>query len=162
MSDVLEFSLSKIELPVKIDGDDYVLVEASAEAAKKFKDHVIASTKFEKGKPSGVKDLAASETLLLSECLFKVDGVNRSQVHTSTLLNWPNRVTNALFEKAKRISALNESNPAAIGLGKALLLPNAPISLEKLTEYVGTLEGEDFEQLQDLLEAANEESKVKN
>lgn len=162
MSDVLEFSLKKIEIPVKIDDVDYVLVEASAEAAKKFKDYVIASTRFEKGKPSGVKDLAASETLLLSECLFKLDGVNRSQVHTSTLLNWPNKVTTALFEKVKKISLLNEANPAAVGLGKALLLPNSPVNLEKFTEYINSLEGEDYEQLQDLVEAANEESKAKN
>lgn len=160
MEESLNISLKTIEIPVNIDGKPHVLVEASADVARQYKNSIVRSTKFEDGKPSGVDGIADAEIELVSGCLFEiVNGKDRKQIHRSILSNWPNKAVKPLYDKVRQISNLVENNPAAEGLQKALLLQGSPVSLEKLKSFVCSLKGSEYAQAKDLFSTEDELSK---
>lgn len=117
MSEDFNFSLDEQSFPLTIAGDSYVIVEASEEAAKKYKNTAMRATKFsDKGKPSGVDGLADVEPLLVSMCLFKVgERGDRQSVSLSTILKWPHRVVEPIYQKCRELSGLLDNDEDETG-----------------------------------------------
>lgn len=159
--DKLNFDVDFVEVPVTISGEAYVLREASGKATRTWRDAQIACTKFgPNGKPSSIAGIAATEALLVSLCLFKV-GEQKGErkllpVAKAAIEDFPSRVQNALFDKAKEISGLSEEDPEQEQLKRALGRPDAPFPLEALREWVDTL-GEEYESLSKFLKPSPEE-----
>lgn len=117
MTDDFNFSLDEQTFDLSVAGDKYVIVEASEEAAKRYKNTAMRATKFsDKGKPSGVDGLADVEPLLVSMCLFKVgvDGA-RTPVPLATILKWPHRVVEPIYQKARELSGLKDQDEEKTG-----------------------------------------------
>lgn len=109
MSQDLVFDLSFQEVPVVINGEEYVLREASAAAAKEYRNAALKSFKMGlEGRPESIigDGLAGAEPLLVSLCLFKKGATN--PVGSKFVDALPSRVVKPLFEKAKEISDLGE------------------------------------------------------
>lgn len=103
----LKFTLSRIEIPVEIDGEQYVLREASGETAATWRNAIMRCAVIgPDGKPTGVRDLADTELLLVSLCLFHVGSGNA--VGLDFVRSLPNRVCRALFAKVREISDIDE------------------------------------------------------
>lgn len=154
---VLEFDLSLKTVPVKLGDNEYELREASGEAAKKFSNARLARIKFSGGKADGLHDLGDLEPLLVSLCLFDLKtGKNIPQAVVET---WPGRVVTALFNEAKKISGLEETNVTVSKLlKKALNHEESPVSYEDLTFWVESLDEEEY---RPLLLFLKEESELK-
>lgn len=107
MSHNLNFSdLSVIELPVQVGENSYTLKEANEATAVKWRNATMAAARFRDGNISGFSGIADSEPLLVSLCLFDKDGKN---VPIDTVKEWPARIVKAMFENAKEISELGET-----------------------------------------------------
>lgn len=106
----LDFSLiNPVELPVIVGDKKYILREASGDAACKYRNNLLKSTKMSPdGKVQSVEGLADIEPFLVSLCLFEVTEKGDKPVALHTIRSWPNRVQKALFEEAKRISYLDD------------------------------------------------------
>ena len=124
MSESMTFdSLSLIEVPVKIIDKNYVLREASEDAACRWRNSQVSGAKMVDGKVSGLGNLADGEPLLVSLCLFELvpevkqfpDG---KPVPLQTVRSWPARVVKQLFAKAKEISGLSEGEESIEDLEK--------------------------------------------
>jgi SpoU rRNA methylase family enzyme len=112
MSNSFDFAdLMPQAVPLTLGGKRYVLREASAAAAARWRNAVLRSTKMDNGKVVSVDGLADAEPLLVSLCVFEVaaDGVEK-QVPLDTVRSWRASVVKALFEKAKAISELDEKD----------------------------------------------------
>ena len=106
----MEFDITRMEIPVKIDGKNYILREASVKEAKQWRGSILAS-QFQKDGQQGLKPtLADSEPLLVSLCLTQEDG---AAVSKDVIETWPAKVVRRLFDKIKEISDLNEK-PATL------------------------------------------------
>lgn len=149
--------ISLIEVPVKIAGKDYILREASGGAAEKYRDASIAGMTFTDGKLTRVEGLAGVESLLVSLCLFNDKGL---PVPLSLIRSWPSRVQKRLFERAKKISDLNESK-IQDQITEAFERPDAPCSLSDLRGWIKTLRQDAFKELMEAFEPTAEE-KAKN
>lgn len=108
MADLLDFSdLTPIQLKVRIGAQEYILREASGDAACRYRNALLECTELDSdGKPKVLRNLANTETLLVSLCLFTKDG---KPVPEATIRSWPARIVKRLFEQAKLISELDES-----------------------------------------------------
>lgn len=95
-----------VEVPVYIDGKEYVLREASGSAVVEYRSARINATSFnEEGKTQAVRgSIVVTESLLVSHCLY----LNDEPVPQSTLLAWPARIVRALYDKVLEISEINE------------------------------------------------------
>ena len=105
-----EMTFDEIELisiPVRIGGEDFVLREATAEAAGKYHDAIIKSTRMSDGKITGSDGLGGVEPLLVSLCLFRKKGKEEEAVSLIEVRRWPTRVVKPLFERVKEISELD-------------------------------------------------------
>ena len=127
MSEELIFdSIEPIEIPVSIVGVQYVLREASGEAAVKYQNAVSKCSKFVDGKFGGIQgDLAGTQPLLISLCLFhessEGSGKFTTAVPETKIRSWPARIQKQLYEKAditaqiaklqKRLEELRKASP---------------------------------------------------
>ena len=151
-------SLETVEIPVKIDGKDYVLREADGAAATSYRNQLLASMKLgPDGKPSSIHGLASVEPMLVSRCLF--DEKNKS-VPLKVVEGWPSRVQKTLFAKAKEISMLQEEATDRDLLGKALAVEGSPLAMDGLRSFVDGL-GKDYDSLKQWLKPTPEE-RIKN
>lgn len=114
--DNFDFDLTERTFPLKIQGEDYVLVEADEDSAKRYKNAAMRSTKFgAEGKPSGVDGLADIEPMFVSMCLFKLDAVqNRHPVPLKTILSWPHRIIDPMYRKARELSGMKDDDESEI------------------------------------------------
>lgn len=94
-----------ISVPVTIKGEEYVLREATSDAAGKYHDAIIKSTRMSDGKITGSDGLGGVEALLVSLCLFRRK--DDSAVSLTEVRRWPTRVVKPLFERVKEISELD-------------------------------------------------------
>jgi hypothetical protein len=102
------------EVPVKIGQKEYTLREANGEAARKFRNAVIKAARFgPDGKAERLEGAADAELVLINACLVDASG---RQTPINVLAGWPNRVLKALFNRAKEISDLGESDDSERGL----------------------------------------------
>jgi hypothetical protein len=65
--------LAPVETTVKWKGEEYVLTEASTDAATRYKNLAMKSAKMSDAKVIGVDGLADAEPLLVSLCLFRLN-----------------------------------------------------------------------------------------
>lgn len=93
-------------IPVRFRGRDYVLREATAEAAARYRNAFFQCGKMVDGKVVGMEGMADLEHLLVSLCLLETaDGQTVPKEEVAT---WPSRIVKKLFNAAKRMSDLDE------------------------------------------------------
>lgn len=102
-----EYDISLVETPKKIGGVDYILREADETTATKWRNSVIACSRYSKGQMNSIRGLGETQALLVSMCLFNGDD---KTVSLETIRSWPSRVVKALFEEAKEISDLEKED----------------------------------------------------
>ena len=108
MAESLVFVTTLKEIPVVIDGDNYVMRELDGlqkgKYLNKMGSRIILN---DEGKVSGFKDYAGLETTLLALCMYSSIG----EVVTAAVMNkWPSSVLGKLFEAAQDLSGLNEES----------------------------------------------------
>jgi len=102
------------EVPVVVEGKNYVLKEATGSAATAWRNAKAESIKLRNGKPVGFsKGPTDSDPFLVSLCLFNSEG---NLVPKETILSWPDRIQKTLFERLKQISDLSEADDTLEGL----------------------------------------------
>lgn len=112
----LEFSLNLETIPVKINGEQYLLVELDG----RERDHYLNSLGNRvrigpNGQPTGMKTFDGLQASLVAASLRKVVDGAREQVDAATVQKWPARVVDALFKEAQRLSALDEKTEEEVG-----------------------------------------------
>lgn len=106
--------LEPVEVPVTLRGKKYRLKEANTDAAVKYRNKIVSSAKLgENGKPVLLDGAAEAEPLLVSLCLFEViqTGQHKGKLAPVSLgfvKGLPPRTTAELFQRAKKISGLDE------------------------------------------------------
>lgn len=106
MSESFDFdSVVTAHIPVRIDGKDYLLKEATGEASVKFRNACMKVMAFQDGKLSRVGDLANAEILLVALCMTDAEG---KPVSEATVKGWPAKVVKKLFLKVKEISEMDD------------------------------------------------------
>lgn len=155
-AELMDFGdISPIVVPVKIAGRNYELREADGATSIAYRNASLACiTLGPGGKAQKLKDMASVESLLVSMCLFTDKGM---PVPRRTIEGWPGRVQKALFEKAKDISDLGESDSVTVLLAKALASEGSPIKLEAFREWVSGL-ADEYKALKEALKPSPEES----
>lgn len=168
LDELLFDTLIPAEVPVKIRNKDgtvqsFVLREASAEAARQFRNCATRAAKMQDGRVTGVDGLADAEILLVSHCLFrqnvKADGTPQDvPVSQGELRTWPSKVVSRLFERAKEISELSEDEPTVKALAVGLSREDAPVKLAVLRAWAEQLPDEELlRPLKKLLKPTQEE-----
>lgn len=109
--------LVPIEVPVSVNGAQYILREANGDAACRYRNAVMECVEMVDGKPARVHGMANTEPLLVAMCLRTADG---KLVGEATVRSWPPRVIKVLFAKAKEISDLEDE--VAEGAAKNVLV----------------------------------------
>lgn len=110
--------LAPIAVKYRIGGKQYVLREASADAAVQYRNAITRASRLtEDGKVATVEGLHDAEPLLVSLCLYqaKEDGTDTNvRVPIDTIRKWTNRIQRTLFDKIMEISDLNEQSEEAL------------------------------------------------
>ena len=109
MSDKLVFDLTPAAQPVELDGESYVLTEASSSAAAMYRNAISRATKLgPDGKPVSFGDgFAEADLILLSLCIFKTgNNGSRSAVPIDQVRHWPERVVSQLVDCCQKMSGL--------------------------------------------------------
>lgn len=108
--------LALIRLPVSIGSLKYVLREASGEVACEYRNAQLACTQIgENGKAVSIQGIADVELLLVSRCIFRLDGDREVPVSISEVATWPSRVVKILYEKAREISEMDVMSEEDLG-----------------------------------------------
>ena len=106
--------LAPKEFHFKAAGKRFVLREPSGDAAVKYRNAVMKSTKFTaEGKPTGIDGLADAEPLLVALCLFeKVADKNGNEMFSPVSVTfvraWPAWLQKKLFAKSQEMGDLLE------------------------------------------------------
>ena len=143
MSSPLKFNTKAQQQEVEIDGDMYVLKEASAQAATEFQNKALENFDMEideegktRTKISGSGSLADQAPFLLSKCLYKRNEEGTlTRVELALIKSWPNRIIKPLYELARDMSDLGEEESLE-GLRK---------EQKKLAEKIAKLEAKEEE-----------------
>ena len=99
------------EEPIKIKHQDgtvhqYMLREVDGEGREMYLNSLAVRMKTgADGKPTGIRDFKGMSSALITRCLFDEDD---KAVPAKTIQNWPASVVKKLYEKAQRISALDD------------------------------------------------------
>ena len=104
-SDMVFDSIEPIEIRITIAGKQYILREADDAAVTAYRNSQVRSARVVDGKFTGMGDVANSEPLLLSKCLFEEAG--RKAVPLAEISKWRHRVTRPLIERLKKISDID-------------------------------------------------------
>lgn len=101
--------ITPVEIPFKWKEVNYVLREASGDAAVRYRNMILKSARLgQGGTPTSVDGMVDCEPFLISRCLFEVcDKGMTVPVPEKTIRSWPNRVQKRLFEKVLEISDLD-------------------------------------------------------
>ena len=103
-------TLEPVEVSVTIGGKPYVLREASAADAAAFKNAAMSSARLDDGKVVGIGKAADAEAVLVGRCLHSLqEGGAWKPVGESLVKTWPARITAKLYDRARKISGLDES-----------------------------------------------------
>lgn len=161
MSEQLDLSdigdLSPRQLEFAHQGVDYVLQEASADAAIKWQNAKMSCYKYspETGNRVGVERLADTEAMLVAACLTtKADG---KPVAISTVRSWPNRLQSKLFKETLRISDLWEKPSVLEQFVSALNTQKPPFGAKTFTDWIMGLDSATYADLQSMFKPTAEE-----
>lgn len=135
-------SLEPIEVPVKIEGKDYILLEASSTVGILYKDRQMQCTQLsDEGNVVKIQGLGALEPYLVSLCLFRIDPEKgRVPVSMETIKSWPNKVQKKLYKVAREIGELVEADDDIAELEKKLAKLRLKVKAAK-NEPSGTTDG---------------------
>src|SRR5690606_31137600 len=87
-------------------------------------------------------------------------GEQGRRIHATRIGSWQERVVKKLYNKAYKISNLDESkDPIRKGLELVLNRADSPVTIQKLREYVNGFEHKDLKALKDLLKEDGDELK---
>ena len=105
--------LEPISIPFIFKSKNYVLREASEDAAVKYRNAVQRSLRTnQEGNVVGIDGMADAEPLLVSLCVFEVNPAGSKAPEGPVSLSWvrslPSRFAKRLFAKARDISELSE------------------------------------------------------
>ena len=137
----LNFDLAPIEIPVTILKKKFILREASGDAACKYRNLQLRSTKMtgssdNKGlQITSIDGIADAEPLLVSMCLFAVSDegvVSPKSVSEQFVRTLPSKYVTKLFEKVQEISGLKEELETEEVLNQQIL--DASSKLDKLKQ----------------------------
>lgn len=133
----MQFELTEQQCPVGIKNlkgelERYLLVEADGIAGTEYRNAASNSIKFNaQGKPSGTTDIATAQLVLVAKCLWRLlpdneDGTLKkwidpedssvwfkSPVNIELVRSWPDRVSQALFDKARELSGMEDEKNTA-------------------------------------------------
>lgn len=149
------------EVPVTYQDTKYTLREADGQASKLYRNKALTCIKYnEKTGVRETKDLGDLVPYLVHLCLYDTEG---KRVPEATIMKWPSRIVQKLYDKAKQISHLDEADPNRQRLLKALEDKSAPVSKQSLLDWAEGLEDsdEDMKNLKTWLLNDNE-ARVKN
>jgi hypothetical protein len=103
-------------VPVFLGPQEFVLHEASAEAAAEYQSASMAGARLRDGEVTMGVDAARAEPILVSHCLFKVlvdpQTGNRTEVPVPlrAILSWPARDVRPIFDRIKALSGMDEDD----------------------------------------------------
>lgn len=127
--------LTPITIPVtNLFGKNYVLKEASAEAAVKYRNILARAARMTPdGKAMMMDNFAQAETALVSMCLFEEyedpkTGKKERPVPEQIISKWPSRIQKALYARIVEISDLTEEGETLEALEKRLADTQAKIA----------------------------------
>ncbi len=105
-----------IRIPIKYEGNDYILREATEQVQRDYQNLGIRLSKqVQDGKISSVEGLGDLQSHLVSGCLFKIDDKGKEiPVKKQELFTWTGKIVKKLFEKAKEISGIASTTPEAL------------------------------------------------
>jgi len=108
-NDALVFDdVSLKEIPVSIAKIKYVLREANGKAAQAYRAATVKGLSVSKdGTMQHLSSSMVAEHVLVSHCLFKED--SGLGVGLDVIQSWPNRIIRPLFDRAKEISDLDDT-----------------------------------------------------
>jgi hypothetical protein len=105
----MEFDGELTEVPVRVNGVEYVLREATGDVACKYRNAITKQTTLTESQDESrtikVGNIADSEPYLVHLCLFDTENNN---VPLSKVRSWPPKVVSALYNRAKEISELDQ------------------------------------------------------
>jgi hypothetical protein len=139
--------IQPIEIPFEYNGVKYLLKEANGAAAKRFKNERTNRLKYgPNGKLESLKDIADLAPMLVTLCVTTEKG---AAIPQTVIEQWPDKLVQRLFLKAKEISGFDEItvNPATI-LESLLSEKDAPFDQEKVKEWILTLDPTKYRDLQ--------------
>ena len=112
MATELDFTgLEEQEEPFTYKKVDYILHEASGDAAVKYRNAMLACTTLgPEGKVQKIEGLASVEPLLVSLCVTRIDARTNKVIRVGEPIvrGWPNRMLKQLYAKVKEISDLDD------------------------------------------------------
>ena len=139
-----ESDLAPKEDTVSFGDRQYIIVEATEDAATKYRNCMMAATRIgADGKPVGTDGIAQAEPLLVSLCMFEVyDKDKRRPVLLRDVLKWPSQLVGKIFARIQEISNLAEKLMGREQVHQALSLEGSPITLDALKKYALSLDGD--------------------
>ena len=143
----MEFSTTRKEEHVKVDGVQYLLREADEEAARKYRNACTKGVTLDDGKIVKVDGIADVQSYLVSLCLFEVltDGTTKNvPTILITIRTWPARIVKWMFDWTVETSDLSEK-PTADSLRK---------QIAKLQKQLDDIEKDKGDQAKNLQESA--------
>lgn len=128
-------AVEPIKIPVKIGTNEYLLQEASEDAAARYRNKLAQGMRYSEGTLSRIDSIADADPLLLSCCLYSP--ADKACVPLKIILQWPSRIVRPLVEKLKQISDLDtEEDPLKVALKAAMDRNDSPISYEDFCKFV--------------------------
>lgn len=146
-------SLAPIQVEVSMNGEEFILQEASGAVAKKFQNARLSKIKFVDGKPSSLSEVGDIEPYLVSLCLFRKSDKGLTSVKQSEVESWPYRIQEKLFLKAKQISGLDKTEtPYQELIKEAFNHPDSPVTPDQVITWVNELQDPKFDPIKKLFE----------
>lgn len=108
MDDLLEFELDRRERPVKINNEDYILVELDGRQRDKYMASIGRRSKTGADGKTELKNYDGMQADLIAESLYKIVGDERQPVAVAVIQSWPSRISSKLFDVASVLSGLVE------------------------------------------------------
>lgn len=102
-------SILPIEVTLTLDTASYIIREASGAVTKKYRTMVLDGLSNIRDNQQGGGAIADAPSYLVSQCLFQLmpDG-NRIPVAAHTFESWPGKIFDAIFERVKLISRIDQ------------------------------------------------------
>jgi len=149
----LDFSdLEPIEKSFNYKGEDYILIEATADNVRRFNNERTSRLEFspETGKVSRVRDIADLVFVLLNGSVLNAK--DRSPVPETKLRQWSGRVVDKLFNTLKIISGIDDGMTRQIrSFSEVLNEPGCPVNRTELVVWIDSLNNPLYKELSRIL-----------